>query len=528
MVCSASSVNETLAGSRPDPSSDFRHEEALGDLGLLDLRVAGQLQHLHAVAQRLGHRVQDVGRADEHHVRQVVLDVEVVVEERVVLFGVEHLEQGRRRVAAEVHRHLVDFVEEEQRVLRARLLHHLDDLAGERADVGAAVAADLRLVADPAERQPHEVPVHRPGDRLGERRLAHARGAGEGQDRGLGLLDQGAHGEELEDALLHLVEPVVIGVEDGLGPLQVAALLRLLVPGHGHEPVEVVARHGRLGRHRGHGLEALELLDRLLRDLGRHPRPLDLLLEVVDLVALLVLAPQFLLDRLHLLVEVVLLLRLLHLLLHARLDPAVHLELVHLGLEDGGDAVEALEGRHHLEQVLLLLDAHQQVRGDRVRQAAGVVHPHRGDHRVVLQVVRELHVLLEQRHHAAHRALDVAGGVAVAGQHLDDDAEEAPVLLPLDGAPAVGALHEELDVAIGQLQALDDVGDAAHGVDVLGLRVVDLRVVLRREEHPLVLLQRVLEGADRRRPADDKRHHHVREDDQVPQRDDRKGLVEFH
>ena len=41
-------------------------EEALGDLTLFLLGVAGELQHLHAVAQRLGHRVEHVGRADEH------------------------------------------------------------------------------------------------------------------------------------------------------------------------------------------------------------------------------------------------------------------------------------------------------------------------------------------------------------------------------------------------------------------------------------------------------------------------------
>ena len=44
-------------------------------------------------------------------------------------------------------------------------------------------------------------------------------------------------------------------------------------------------------------------------------------------------------------------------------------------------------------------------------------------------------------------------------------------------------------------------------------------VVLRRQEHALVLAERVLEGADGRRPPDDERHHHVREDDQVPQRE---------
>jgi hypothetical protein len=77
-----------------------------------------------------GDGVEHVGRADEHHVRQVELDVQVVIEERAVLLRIEHFEQRRRRVAAEVHRHLVDFVEQEHRVLRPRLLHHLDDLAG--------------------------------------------------------------------------------------------------------------------------------------------------------------------------------------------------------------------------------------------------------------------------------------------------------------------------------------------------------------------------------------------------------------
>src|SRR5690606_32442960 len=105
------------------------------------------------------------------------------------------------------------------------------DLAGEGADVRPAMSADLRLVADAAERQAHELPVHGAGDRLGERGLADARGAGERENRRLRLLDERAHREELEDALLDLVEPEVVLVEDGLGLLQIAAFLGLLVPG---------------------------------------------------------------------------------------------------------------------------------------------------------------------------------------------------------------------------------------------------------------------------------------------------------
>jgi hypothetical protein len=61
-----------------------------------------------------------------------------------------------------------------------------------------------------------------------------------------------------------------------------------------------------------------------------------------------------------------------------------------------------------------------------------------------------------------------------------------------------------------------------------GLRLVDRRVVLRREEDPLVLAERVLEAPRRGRPSDHERHHHVGEDHDVPERDDRERLVQFH
>ena len=49
-----------------------------------------------------GDGVEHVGGGDEQHVRQVEVDLEVVVAERVVLRGVEHLEQRRRGVAPPV------------------------------------------------------------------------------------------------------------------------------------------------------------------------------------------------------------------------------------------------------------------------------------------------------------------------------------------------------------------------------------------------------------------------------------------
>ena len=106
---------------------------------------------------------------DEQHLGQVEGQVDVVVLEGVVLLRVQHLEQGRRRVAAEVRAQLVHLVEHEHRVLALRAAQALDDLAGQGADVGAAVAADLRLVAHAAQADAVELAAHGGGDRPAQR-----------------------------------------------------------------------------------------------------------------------------------------------------------------------------------------------------------------------------------------------------------------------------------------------------------------------------------------------------------------------
>ena len=154
---------------------DLLLDEVLaGNLQLLFFGVPGELEHLHAVAQGRRHRIEHVRGRDEQHLRQVERHVEVVIAERVVLLGIEHLEQGRAGIAPEVGPELVDLVEDEHRVLRLRAPQPLDDLPRQRADVRAAMPADLGLVAHAAERDAHELAIQRRRDGLRQRGLAHA------------------------------------------------------------------------------------------------------------------------------------------------------------------------------------------------------------------------------------------------------------------------------------------------------------------------------------------------------------------
>ena len=62
------------------------------------------LHDLHAVQQRAGDVLEEVGGGDEEHLREIERHAEVVVGERVVLRRIQHLEQRRRRIALERRR----------------------------------------------------------------------------------------------------------------------------------------------------------------------------------------------------------------------------------------------------------------------------------------------------------------------------------------------------------------------------------------------------------------------------------------
>ena len=95
-------------------------------------------------------------------------------------------------------------------------------------------------------------------------------------------------------------------------------------PGHIEQPVDVGPEHLVLGRCRAHARQAIHLAHRRVVHGFRQLRVDDALPYFGNLVAFAF--TQLLLDGLHLLAQVVLPLRVGHLLLRLRLDLALHLE----------------------------------------------------------------------------------------------------------------------------------------------------------------------------------------------------------
>ena len=221
------------------------------------------------------------------------------------------------------------------------------------------------------------------------------------------LVGAALHGEVLDDAVLDLLQAEVIGVEHLLGEVEVVLDLRLLAPRDAEQPVEIVAHDRRFRRHRAHLAELLQLVLRLLAGFLGELGLGDLLLELGSSSRAVLGVAELLLDRLHLLVEIVLALRLLHLALDARADALLDLEHRDLALHQAEHALQPLDHGRQRQDRLLLGDLDGEVRGDGVGDLGIVVDL--GDRADDLgrDLLVELHVVLELGDDGARQRLDL-------------------------------------------------------------------------------------------------------------------------
>ena len=490
------------------------------DLDLLLQQVAGDLEDLHPVAQRLRDHRQHVRRRQEHHLRQVEGHVQVVVQERVVLLGVEHLQQRRARVPAEVAAQLVELVEQDHRVVGPGRLEPLQDPARQRADVGAPVSLDLGLVAHPAEREPEELPPHRARDAAPEAGLADARRTAEAQDRAGVPGAQLAHRQELEDALLDLLEAVVVVAQHARGAGEVGVVLAGPRPGQRGQPVEVVADDAVLAALDRRGLHPRHLLVGAPARVVGHARVVDRLLQPLQLErARVLLLAELAPDDLQLLLEEVLLLRLLRLLTDLVLDLLVQRRDLVLGHRELQGELEPRLDVGRLQQPLAVLDLAHDARGE-VGELPRVldVEQGRGEAAVclLLQLRQLLELGLEQTEHRLG-AFSLRGDL---DQLLDPHEQVRPLAHDLDAPRAAHALGHGRLAAVGQLERLDDARDDADLVEVVDRRgVLLVRVLLQHQEQVAVVGLGLGDHVARRRRVEQQRHHQARERHRLLQRE---------
>ena len=114
------------------------------------VRITAQRNDIHTVIQRPRNRTRIVCRRDKEHLAQVKRHIDIMVDKGVVLLPVQNFEQCGRRVPAKIIAEFIDLIEQQNRILGAGLPNGVDNPSRHGANIGAPVAADIRLIADAA------------------------------------------------------------------------------------------------------------------------------------------------------------------------------------------------------------------------------------------------------------------------------------------------------------------------------------------------------------------------------------------
>jgi len=177
----------------------LRPKVLVGDDGFLLRHVAGYFHHFHTIAERSRDSVEVVGGADEEDVRKVDWNVHaeknvssnimeelmryvLMVKERSVLFGIEHLQKCTCRISIHPSSDFVDLIKHNKRVLSPHALESLDDLARECSNIGPPMTFDLRHVGQTTYGEPEELPSECASNGFTNARLANTRWSDEAED----------------------------------------------------------------------------------------------------------------------------------------------------------------------------------------------------------------------------------------------------------------------------------------------------------------------------------------------------------
>ena len=171
---------------------------------------------------------------------------------------------------------------------------------GHRADVGAAMAANLRFVAHAPQRNPRELAAQGVGHALAEGGLAHAGRPDETENRAFDFLAALEDREEFQQAVLDFAQAEMLFVQDFFRRFQIQLVLGGFFPRQIQNPVQVVARHAIFGGGGRRLLETFQFLFGGLARLGGHRRLLDFFAQRFDFAAVGVAIAEFALDGAHL------------------------------------------------------------------------------------------------------------------------------------------------------------------------------------------------------------------------------------
>ncbi len=271
-----------------------------------------------------------------------------------------------------------------------------------------------------------------------------------------------------------------------------------------------------------HALELSDLALDLFGDRLGHSGLLDTCAVARGLLGELIPLAELHLDRLQLLPQVELALRPVDFAARLRVDLLLHGEQLDLLAQQFVHALEPVERIDALEHRLRVLDLELEVRCREIRQSPVIVDIYDDRHHLGRHGLSKRDRLLEIVSDVSRKRFDFERlGNGRVRDRFDGSLKVDVTRVVPRHANAADALDEDADPVVRQFQHPHDHRRGADRVEVAVLGLFDRGVALRREQDHPVVGQRLLDGGDRPVAAHKERHDHVREDDDVPERQNR-------
>ena len=121
----------------------FRNKILFRDLYFLFLGITSKIDNFHTVAKWTRDLIEDVRRRNEHDLRKIVVQVQVVIAESAVLFRIKNFKHGRSWITFKIRAKFINLIEKDNRVYCLTLFHRLDESARHGTYVSTAMTADF-------------------------------------------------------------------------------------------------------------------------------------------------------------------------------------------------------------------------------------------------------------------------------------------------------------------------------------------------------------------------------------------------
>ena len=318
----------------------------------------------------------------------------------------------------------------------------------------------------------------------------------------------------------------MIVIEDLLSTAKVLFDPRFCAPRNGQHPIQIVAHNGRFCRHRAHVLELFDLGFGLFFGLFGQIGLRDALFKLGHFVLAVFTVAEFLLNGLHLLIQVVLALGALHLAFDACLDLFLDLQNAHFALHMAIDLFQPVRDRQRFQNFLLLVHFDTQMTRDQIGQRSSIGCFANGAQRFVGDVFLDFGIALELVRDGAHQRLDCGAVARHFGQQFGFGFEEAVVFYVFFDPHTCLTFDQHLNGAVGQLQKLKHVCQNAGLINAVALRIVLGRINLACKQDLLVVSHHLFQRAYRFLAPYEERHDHMREHDDVAQRQNWIGCIQ--